>query len=64
MRIRGEGRDVKIGEGRGIRIRGGRGVRIRGGKSRGGKSRGVRIRLEIRYSLESEEFFVEGELIY
>lgn len=40
MRIRGEGRDVKIEEGRGIRIRG---VRIRRGKSRG-----VRIRLEIR----------------
>lgn len=58
-RTRGEGRDVKIGEGRGIRTRGGRGVR-----TRGGKRRGVRTRSETRYSSESEESFVEGELIY
>lgn len=55
-RTRGEGRDVKIGEGRGIRTRGVR--------TRGGKSRGVRTRSETRYSSESEESFVEGELIY
>lgn len=66
-RTRGEGRDVRIGEGRGIRTRGGRGVRTRGVergvRTRGGKSRGVRTRSETRYSSESEESFVEGELI-
>lgn len=66
-RTRGEGRDVRIGEGRGIKTRGGRGLRTRGVKrgvrTRGGKSRGVRTRSETRYSSESEESFVEGELI-